>query len=80
MSRRDPHPVDPTRRRRIENPDEYERGRRDGQQPDPKPDPKPTYTDRGGWPYELSVAVGAVLILALCLLGADWAITEIQGW
>lgn len=28
---RAPHPVDPTRRRRIEDPDEYERGRRDGQ-------------------------------------------------
>lgn len=32
MSRppRDPHPVDPRRSRRPDNPDEYERGRRDG--------------------------------------------------
>lgn len=31
--RRDPqpHPVDPSRRRRIEDPAEYERGKRDGQ-------------------------------------------------
>lgn len=38
-----PHPVDPGRRRRIPDPAEYERGKRDGQAdqgPKPEPDPK----------------------------------------
>jgi hypothetical protein len=70
MSRRDPHPVDPTRRTHIEDPDEYERGRRDGQPVDPgkKPEPPKYASDRGDLPAGTFLRVTAVVLLVVLLL------------
>lgn len=81
MSRRDRHPVDPSRRRRIEDPTKYAKGKRDGQerrdQQKPK-DGKPK--DHGGAAYEVAITVGAIAVLVVLVLVGVAAINEIKGW